>query len=73
VITSLTWPVLVGSNLTINGRGFSKKPMVNFFVATATGPVNAGPLAPSTVSATQLVVPFPPPCRKGRALSRLRW
>jgi hypothetical protein len=59
VITSLTNPVLVGGNFTINGRNFSKKPMVNFFVATANGPTNEGPLTPSTISSTQLLVPVP--------------
>jgi hypothetical protein len=59
VITSMSEPVLVGGNLVINGRNFSAKPLVNFFVATSTGPINAGPLTPSSVSATKLVVPIP--------------
>ncbi len=59
VITSMSDPVLVGGDLTINGRNFSAKPLVNFFVATSGGPLNAGPLTPSSVSATTLVVPIP--------------
>jgi hypothetical protein len=59
VIGSLTNPVLVGGSFIINGRGFTKKPMLNFFVATAKGSVNEGPLTPSRVSATQLTVPVP--------------
>jgi hypothetical protein len=33
--------------------------LVNFFVATATGAVNAGPLTPSSFGATALIVPVP--------------
>ncbi len=65
VITGLTNPVLVGANFTINGRGFTKKPLVNFFVATAKGPVNEGPLTPSGITATQLVVPVPATASQG--------
>jgi hypothetical protein len=59
VITGLTNPVLVGGMFTIYGRNFSKKPMVNFFVKTGTGPANEGPITPSTISTTQLQVPVP--------------
>jgi hypothetical protein len=59
VITSVTNPVLVGASFTIKGLGFTKKPVVNFFVATASGPVNRGPLTPSSISASQLTVPVP--------------
>ncbi len=65
VIASLTNPVLVGATFTIKGSAFSKKPLVNFFVATAKGPVNEGPLTPSSVSATQLVVPVPAAASQG--------
>ncbi len=65
VITGLTNPVLVGTEFTINGRGFTKKPLVNFFVATAKGPVNEGPLTPSSISATKLVVPVPATASQG--------
>jgi hypothetical protein len=61
VITAMTNPILVGGNFIINGRNFSKKPMVNFFVASASvaGGVNEGPFTPSTISATQLKVLVP--------------
>jgi hypothetical protein len=59
VISSIPSPILVGSNFTINGSSFSPKAEVNFFVATANGPVNAGPLVPSSNSGTQIVVPVP--------------
>jgi hypothetical protein len=65
VISSLSNPVLVGANFTINGRGFTKGSVVNFFVATSKGPVNKGPLTPITHSATQLVVPVPPTITQG--------
>jgi hypothetical protein len=56
----MTNPVLVGASFTIDGKGFSPLSLVNFFVRTANGPVNEGPLTPSHTSATQLVVPVPP-------------
>jgi hypothetical protein len=54
-------PVLAGASFLINGSGFTKKSVVNFFVSTSTGPVNEGPLTPdaATLSATQLTVPVP--------------
>ena len=58
-IASVSNPVQVGGSFIIKGRNFSKKPMVNFFVATANGAINEGPLTPSSATATQLVVPVP--------------
>ncbi len=52
--------IRVGASFTIDGSYFSPGAMVNFFVATSIGPFNAGPLTPSSVSATHLVVPVPP-------------
>jgi hypothetical protein len=49
--------ILVGSSFVIKGFGFTGGSVVNFFVATATGPVNVGPLIPSLKSATSLTVP----------------
>jgi hypothetical protein len=57
VIGAVSSPVLVGGSFTISGRGFTKGSVVNFFVATAKGPVNEGPLRASAISATQLTVP----------------
>src|SRR5208282_2254927 len=65
VVSSVTSPILAGASFTIRGRNFSKKPMVNFFVATATGPVNEGPLTPSGISATELEVPVLPTASQG--------
>ena len=61
VITSVTNPVRVGGIFTITGRNFTHGSVTNFFVATATGPVNAGPLNPtiSASSSTELSVPVP--------------
>src|SRR5579885_1570881 len=59
VIGSIPSTILVGSTFTIDGTGFSPGATVNFFVSTSNGPVNAGPLPPSSRSATQLVVPVP--------------
>jgi hypothetical protein len=56
-ITSTSNPVFVGDSFTIKGSGFTAGSVVNFFVATATGPVNFGPLTPSAHSPASLTVP----------------
>ncbi|HEY2108124.1 MAG TPA: S53 family peptidase, partial [Candidatus Binataceae bacterium] len=58
-ISSVTSPVLVGSSFAITGSFFSPGAKVNFFVATGSGPLNAGPLTPSFASPSQLIVPVP--------------
>ncbi len=58
-ISSASSPILAGSSFTITGSFFSPGAKVNFFVATASGAVNAGPLTPSFVTPTQLIVPVP--------------
>jgi hypothetical protein len=66
-IASVSNPVLVGSSFTVNGRNFSPGSVVNFFVATAAGPANAGPLRPAAVStSTRLVVPVPATVSEGQ-------
>ncbi len=62
VITSVPGTVHVGSTFTITGRNFTKGSVVNFFVATASGSTNAGPLSPDlslSTLPTQLRVPVP--------------
>jgi photosystem II stability/assembly factor-like uncharacterized protein len=50
----------VGASFTINGLNFTAGSVVNFFVATASGPLNAGPLTPSSRTLpTQLTVNVP--------------
>ncbi len=58
-ITSISNPVFVGDSFTITGTAFTAGSVTNFFVATATGPVNFGPLTPSAHSPTSLTVPVP--------------
>ena len=71
-IDSVASPVRVGSNVTVNGNGFSKGSVLNFFVATATGAVNAGPLKPSTITPTTLVVPLDPAITQGEGFVALQ-
>jgi hypothetical protein len=59
IINSIPKVILVDGSFTINGMHFTPGSVVNFFVATATGPTNAGPLTPTSVSATQLTVKVP--------------
>jgi hypothetical protein len=58
-ITSISNPVFVGDNLTITGSGFTAGSVANFFVATASGPINFGPLAQSGFTSTSLSIPVP--------------
>ena len=51
--------VLVGASFTITGTGFTPGSLVNFFVATSSGAVNAGPLKPSARGATTLTIDVP--------------
>jgi len=59
-IGSVTSPILVGASFVINGNNFTPGSRVNFFVATATGPINEGPIKPTAQSATQLTVGVAP-------------
>jgi pseudomonalisin len=58
-ISSIPSIIEVGSSFGIDGSFFGPGAMVNFFVATASGAVNAGPLTPSALSPTHLTVPVP--------------
>lgn len=62
-ITSIPAVILVGDKFQVHGTGFTFGSVANFFVSTATGAVNAGPLATSGSSATLLTIPVPPPPR----------
>ena len=59
IILSVPRIILAGSDFVINGAHFSHGSAVNFFVATASGPFNAGPLIPSSKSSNQLTVTVP--------------
>jgi hypothetical protein len=70
VISSVPAVVRVGDSFTISGSGFTKGSVVNFFVATASGPVNFGPLTPSSpILGTSLNVPVPLISPHGSSLS----
>ncbi len=60
VISSLPSVILVGANFTIGGSHFTSGSVVNFFIATSSGPINGGPLKPAAGStSTSLVVSVP--------------
>ncbi len=52
--------ILVGGSFTITGSGFTTGSVVNLFVATSSGAVNAGPLKPISHAATTLTIDVPP-------------
>jgi len=58
-ITLFPAEIVVGDSFQITGTGFTKGSVVNFFVATAAGPVNYGPFTPSEKTATTLIVDVP--------------
>jgi len=59
-ISSVPGTILVGSSFDITGSGFTSGSVVNFFVATANGPVNVGPLTPTKPHTSSLMtVPVP--------------
>ena len=58
-ISSVTNPILAGSTFGINGANFTSGSKVNFFVATATGPINAGPFTPVSRTPAHLTVSLP--------------
>jgi CSLREA domain-containing protein len=59
-IAKLPAIILVGTSFTMTGTDFTSGSVVNFFVATSFGPINEGPLKPSSHTPTQLTVPVPP-------------
>jgi hypothetical protein len=58
-ISRISDPILVGARFSINGTGFTPGAVVNFFVSTASGPINTGPLTPVGNSSTGLNVAVP--------------
>jgi hypothetical protein len=60
VISNIPAVVLVGGSFDVTGSGFTAGSVLNFFVATGSGPVNEGPLTPNLpTSPTLLTVKVP--------------
>jgi sugar lactone lactonase YvrE len=57
-VSSISPVILAGATFNINGGGFTAGSRVNFFVATASGPLNTGPFTP-VFTPTQLKVAVP--------------
>jgi sugar lactone lactonase YvrE len=58
-ISSLPKVILVGGVFTIEGAGFTQGSRINFFVATASGAINTGPLIPISFAPSMLAVAVP--------------
>lgn len=56
VIDSIPPVIELGDTFTVGGSGFTAGSVVNFFVATAVGVVNAGPLIPTNITSTSFNV-----------------
>jgi len=60
IISGIPKVVLVGGSFNVSGSGFTPGSVLNFFVATPSGPINEGPLKPNLpTSPTLLTVPVP--------------
>ena len=60
IISSIPKVVLVGGSFNVTGTGFTPGSVLNFFVATPSGPINEGPLKPNLpTSPTLLTVKVP--------------
>ena len=59
LIDALPGVIMTGASFAIDGSGFTHGSVVNFFVATATGPVNPGPFTPLSFTSSHLVVAVP--------------
>jgi 6-phosphogluconolactonase len=64
--------VLVGSSFQLGGNGFTRGSLINFFVATATGAINAGPLVPSAQTPSLLTVPLPVSVTLGQGVASIQ-
>jgi len=71
-LDSVTSPVKVGGSFIARGDDFNAGSMVNFFIATAKGPINAGPLKPSSFAENMLVVPVDPGITQGAGFVSLQ-
>jgi hypothetical protein len=70
-ISSVPSPILVGDGFTLTGSGFTVGSVLNFFVATANGSINAGPLKPSAKTGNQLTVAVPSSVTQGEGFVAL--
>ena len=71
-ISSIPSIIDVGGSFVISGSHFSAVPLVNLFVATSTGPINAGPLTPSFKSSTKLTVAIPSNVTLGQGFAEVQ-
>jgi len=72
-ISSIPKTIDVGGKFAVTGLNFTNGSEVNFFVATATGAINAGPFIPSTRSLpTQLTVTLPPTVPLGEGFASVQ-
>src|SRR5262249_6741534 len=68
VLDPPTAPVMAGANLVLSGSGFTSGSMVNFFVSTAKGAVNEGPIKPTVATSTALTLSVSPAIPLGQGV-----
>ena len=71
-IAPVTSPVPVGGYLVLAGSGFTPGAKLNFFVSTAAGAVNEGPLTPAALGANSLTVKVPASIPMGEGVAALQ-
>lgn len=72
VIGSIPPDIQAGAAFTIAGSGFTAGSVVNFFVQTSAGAVNAGPLKPSSTGSTQIAVSLSPAVSLGEGVAAVQ-
>ncbi len=71
-IASLPVVVYVGDNFLIQGSGFTSGSVVNFFVATAGGPLNFGPLVPTNLLPDRMMAFLPVTVAQGEGVASVQ-
>jgi len=71
-ITSLPPVVYIGDNFLIQGSGFTSGSVVNFFVATAGGPINFGALVPTDLLPDQMMAFLPLTVTQGEGVASVQ-
>ena len=68
-ISSLPPVIYIGDDFVIQGSGFTSGSVVNFFVATSSGPENFGPLVPTSILANSLTAFLPVSVTQGNGVA----
>jgi IPT/TIG domain len=71
-ISSLPGVIYVGDTFAISGSGFTPGSVINFFVASGSGPINYGPFIPTNILADSLTVFVPFSVSQGEGVASVQ-